>query len=179
MDKKKRKVDYRHYICAVITLVFLLVAIFRFPYALYRLVESVRDLGLSCAYWFCDLIYEENQNPIITTVGELSATPVVIPFDFPKSWEEFELSWIAFWDLFVTKENFLEYLFLILDILYYVSYGILCFLPVGIVLYVLLRFHYKRKNNDYNKDTVPLKLWKKFSLNVKPNIFPNPIAISE
>lgn len=49
-----KKVDYRHVICAVITLAFLAVGIFRFFDSIGRFAESGRDLGLSVAYYFCE-----------------------------------------------------------------------------------------------------------------------------
>ena len=165
MMKLLKKINYRHYICAGITLGCIAILVFCFPYAFQRLIESLRDFGLSCAYYFCDIFLEENT--IVVTVNDLSETPVVIPFDFPGTWEEFQVAWGKYWELFITGENAVDYLILISDILYYVSYGILCFLPVGIALFFLLRSQFRKPNNDYNKDSRPLRAWKKFSLKVK------------
>ena len=73
-----RKTDYRHYICAVITLVFLLCWTL-FPNALGRLVESMRDFGVSLAYYVCELFGIEHG--ITPTVNDLPKVPF---FDIPK-----------------------------------------------------------------------------------------------
>ena len=63
-----KKVDYRHIICAVITLAFLAVGIFRFFDCIGRLAESGRDLGISVAYYFSELF--QIPHSITPTVNE-------------------------------------------------------------------------------------------------------------
>ena len=50
-----KRLNYRHYLAVAITLGFVAIAVFRFPYAFTRLWESVRDFGLSFAYYFDEL----------------------------------------------------------------------------------------------------------------------------
>lgn len=52
---KKIKFDYRHIICILITVGFILCGTFVFPYAIGRLIESIRDFGLSATYYFTQL----------------------------------------------------------------------------------------------------------------------------
>ena len=48
--KAERKIDYRHIICILITLGFVVLGIFRFFGCIGRIIESVRDCGLSVAF---------------------------------------------------------------------------------------------------------------------------------
>ena len=40
---EKRRFDYRHILCGIITLGIVLIGVFRFPYSLERIIESFRD----------------------------------------------------------------------------------------------------------------------------------------
>lgn len=73
MKKVKGKIDYRHFICVAITLLFVLLAIFVFPSALGRIIESVRDFGLSIAFYFCKMFGIENS--VTATVNDLPKMP--------------------------------------------------------------------------------------------------------
>ena len=44
-----------YYACGIITIVILAMGFFRFPNALGRLIESVRDFGVSIAGLFCEV----------------------------------------------------------------------------------------------------------------------------
>ena len=84
MKKVGKKIDYRHFICVAITLAFVLVAIFVFPSALGRLIESVRDFGLSFAYYFCNIFGIETS--ITPTVNNLPKMPFFdLRLDIPFS----------------------------------------------------------------------------------------------
>ena len=116
--------DYRHIICTAITLLFL-GAGFLFPNALPRLAETVRDLGLSIAFYFCELIIP-NSNPIQPTVLRMPtwafSESIWKPLEiFPYSWEEFKVMWKNFWVQLFTGENFGDYWYSLSDVIYYIS----------------------------------------------------------
>ena len=161
-----KKLSYRHYICLFITVSFLLISLFSFPYAFMRFGESARDFFVSIAYYFCDL-FVGDANPIVPTVNEYSQTPITVPFNLPETWEEFQVAWSLYWQRFVTPENFYAYLSLIFNILYWTSYIAAMLLPVFLILALILRNQYTKQNNCYNQDTLPLRLWKRFSAKVK------------
>ena len=56
MLKKLKQIDYRHYICIVITLIFLYLAVFYFKFSHLRIIESIRDLSLSFVYYFIEVL---------------------------------------------------------------------------------------------------------------------------
>lgn len=155
-----KKLDYRHYICAAITLGFLAVAIFVFPYAFRRMLESFRDVGRSIAFYFCRIFEIDEVQP---SVNALSVMPLHLPKGFPETWEAFKAWWQAWWEAFKVKENFLEYLTVVGDVLKNVSRVVLILVPFFVVLFIVFKQVLEGKNNNYGEDTVHLKRFKKIS----------------
>ncbi len=155
-----KNLDYRHYICAGITAIFVLLAVFVFPYALGRLGESLRDVGNSVVYYFTELFEIENQGNV--TITDFSKMPLELPFNLPNTWEEFKESWLLYWQIFFTKDNFIAYWNYLGDLLYYDSRYILIFISFLFLFIVAKMAFPKKENNDYNKDSKPLIAWKRF-----------------
>ena len=155
--------DYRHYINIVITLGFIALGIFVFPNSVLRLAESFRDLGTSAAYYFCDLFKETN--PIYPTVIDLPKwefkqsqfEPLKI---LPFTWEEFKAFWGRYWDAFFYGETFNEYFGAVGDVLYYLCQGLLILLPLLLVFKFLINVYLNQENNDYDKESMALRLIK-------------------
>ena len=171
--KAERKIDYRHIICILITLGFVVLGIFRFFGCIGRIIESVRDCGLSVAYYFCEIF--EIPHRITLTVNELPKIPF---FDFPSqtpdvptvpsvpipdNWEKFKINWSAYWRLWATKENFFGYLSAVGNVLYVLSKAIVIIVPFVLVAWLLLRRMLKTQNNDYDKDSKPLTIFKRIT----------------
>lgn len=174
--KAERKIDYRHIICILITLGFVALGIFRFFGCIGRIIESVRDCGLSVAYYFCEIF--EIPHRITPTVNELPKIPF---FDFPSqppdvptvptvpsvplpdNWEKFKIKWSAYWRLWATKENFFGYLSAVGNALYIFSKVIVIIIPFILLVWLLLRRMLKTQNNDYDKDSKPLAAYKRIT----------------
>lgn len=174
--KAERKIDYRHIICILITLGFVALGIFRFFGCIGRIIESVRDCGLSIAYYFCEIF--EIPHHITPTVNELPKIPF---FDFPSqtpdvptvpavpsvpipdNWEKFKINWSAYWRLWATKENFFGYLSAVGNVLYIFSKVIVIIIPFILLVWLLLRCILKTQNNDYDKDSEPLTIFKRIT----------------
>lgn len=154
----KKRIDYRHYVCIVLTLGFFACGLFFIPSVL-RLIESGRDLGLSAAYYFCEIA--GIPHGIVPTVTEKSAYPaqVFLPFTF----DEFGEKWHLYWQAFVSGENIREYLTFIGSALANVSMFLVMAFPFVIVLYIIFVRSFRKENNDYNKDSKPLKAFKRLS----------------
>ena len=156
--------DYRHYLCVGLSVAFLLISVFVFPYAYPRIGESFRDFGRSFLFMFTDLF---GVAPLFEiTVTDLSGMPFTISDRIPETWEVFKEKWGVYWDTFATKETFVSYLHSLGSFLNKSSKVLVLILLIGMLLAVLsipLIRYLKRKNNDYNKDTLPLKVWKKIS----------------
>ncbi len=149
-----------------ISIVFVLFGIFRFNGFVGRLIESFRDLGLSAAYYFCDIfeipfnfvptVNEYPKIPFFTFMGgEAPAIPI------PKEIEQFIANWGVYWDIFFTKDNFLGYLSAIGDLLLNFSRLIIMLLPFFIVFRIVFAKLMHKQNNNYNKDSKPLRAYKR------------------
>ncbi len=171
--KAERKIDYRHIICILITFGFVALGIFRFFGCIGRIIESVKDCGLSAAYYFCEIF--EIPHRITPTVNELPKIPF---FDFPSqtpnvpavpsvplpdNWEKFKINWSAYWRLWATKENFFGYLSAVGNVMYVLSKAIVIVVPFVLVVWLLLRRMLKTQNNDYDKDSKPLTIFKRIT----------------
>ena len=153
-----REIDYRHYICITITLIFLFFAIFYFKYAFPRLLESFRDVWLSFKFCFIkafDLNFRCNP-----TINEFTSQPFVLPWNLPNSWEEFKVLWSKYWEVFISKENIKNYMEFVKVFIVDVTKLIMIAFPFVIILYLILS---KKdvQNNDYNIDSKALIWWKK------------------
>ena len=158
---KKVKFDYRHIICIFITIGFILCSIFVFPYAFGRLTESLRDFGLSVAYYFLEIF--ELEHNIAPTVINLSKYPFVMPFGFPETWEEFQIAWSDYWVKWTSQENFYGYLEKLGDIAYVISQILLLLVPLFLIVILLFKKYFETENNDYNQDSKALKYLKRFA----------------
>lgn len=154
-----RNIDYRHYICGAITFVFLFLAFFYFKYADTRLIESFKDLGSSTLYYVNEL-FELDLHAKLSVI-EFSSVPFTSPLNLPSTWEEFKILWNDYWTMWASKDTFDAYMTYLGDILYWLSKGLMLLMPV-IILIVIIANREMPRNNDYNKDSKPLKIWKKY-----------------
>lgn len=161
MSEKKR-IDYRHIICIAITLGFAACAVFVFPSALGRIIEGGRDFGLSVAFYFCRLLNIPNN--ITPTVNELPNMDGILPsVPIADDWEQFKADFAAYWRLWADADNFLSYFSFLGNLLYKICVFILLVMPVFIVAVVMLGRYLRRQNNDFDKDSRPLKAVKQIS----------------
>ena len=118
MKKKKNSVlaiywrtvrsDYRHIICLVLIVASVGFG-FLFPNGLPRLAESFRDLGVSVAYYFCELFSSRNRvRPTVTKLPTWKWTeerwePLRL---FPWTWEEFQSKCEIYFEHLFSKREF-------------------------------------------------------------------------
>ena len=100
--KRLKKINYRHYILAAITIGFA-ACILLFPHSVGRIIESIRDFGLSMAYYFCE-ITEITHNitptvniypkyPFFDFLQNIKLPSTFLPFDI----ETFKVKWSQYW----------------------------------------------------------------------------------
>ena len=161
---KRLRIDYRHYICIALTLGILALGVFRFFDCVGRLSEGGRDLGLSVAYYFCELFgVEHGITPTVTQYPKIPFFPFgsALPdFSFPTTFAAFRQDWAAYWARWATWENVSAYLGFLGDLLFYVCMFVVCIFPFVLILYLLLKRGAKKQNNDYGKDTRLLRVFK-------------------
>lgn len=152
-----KSLDYRHYICAVIAVLFLLLTAFVYRPAVMRCIEAFRDFGLSIGYYFsvCFKIKSE----IVPTVTQYSAVKYPICEDF----EQFKILFVQFWKLFADGANFAAYLKQFATIVVFGFSFLLIIVAAVIAVCYLARDTFFRENNNYNHDTVLLKCHKRAS----------------
>lgn len=153
--------DYRHFICLLISTLFLFMALFKFKYAGARIFESLIDLKNSALHYVSELFELYKWNVDIITVNNFTKMPFEMPFNLPSTWEEFVTVWNTYWNIFFTKENITAYVQSLSDVIYYFSKFVLLFMPL-IVLAVILLNGSGEVNNNYNVDSKALKKYKKF-----------------
>ena len=153
--KYLKSLDYRHYINFVITLGFLALGVFIFPNSVLRVAETIRNVGTSFTYYFCELFLDIN--PIYPTVMDLPKwefTPSrferlkILPF----TWEEFVAVWEVYWEVFFKAETFSEYMYIVGDVLYYGSQGLLILMPFLLLLKMVIDKYLNEENNDYDEE---------------------------
>lgn len=165
--KRLKRLDYRHYICVGITLVMIFTAIFGFPYAFGRLIESIKDFGLSIAYYFQSLFTDKVT--VKASVIEYSEFPLRLPFNLPSTWIEFKAFMSSYWQVFFKKETIVGYFSKIGTSLYNLCYLLLLLMPLVLVGYILFSRLLNKQNNNYNEDSKPLKIFKKIvSVTITP-----------
>lgn len=165
MKKLEKKRDYRHYICAGITVVSLLFG-FLFPNSLPRLGEAFRDMFLSFAFYFFQLVIPGN-NPIPATVNQMPAwqfapelwQPVTL---LPTSLEEFFTFWGRFLSLLFDWNNFRFYLYEVSDFLFYLSRWLLCLFPFGLMVFSLLASSKDKTCTERGKKSKGLRQFERF-----------------
>lgn len=153
-----RSLDYRHYLAVLITCGFAACTVFLFPSAFGRIADGARDLGLSVAYYFCELF----QIPygFTPTVNDLPSFSLPAWSPLPATWEAFQVAWVRYWQLWASKETFFGYLSMLLGGMRSFSYFLIVVLPFAVIALFLFRWSIKRPNNDYNQDSRPLRIWK-------------------
>ena len=162
IPKNLIKNDYRHAICMAITLISLTFG-FLFPNGIPRLAETVRDLGLSVAYYFCE-IFAPGNNPIRPTVLDMPswtwAEDVWEPLRlFPWTWEEFKVLWGNFWQLFIDRQNIVGYFTFLGDLLFYGSRFALLAVPLLMLVLMLLNSYKNKHCTDRHKKSTPLMIF--------------------
>ncbi len=165
---EKGRFNYRHIICIGITLCFIACSVFVFPNALGRIIEGGRDLGLSVAFYFCEMFgIEYGFTP---TVTELPKFPFFPSYSgdsptttLPETFTGFKSNFVLYWQLWINEDNFFGYLAVVGNVLYKVALIVTVLVPFIIIAVLIFRRYLKHQNNDYNTDSKPLKIFKKIN----------------
>lgn len=139
----------------MITTAFLVLGATVFHMSYMRLSESVTDLGSSIAYFFCMVFRMESVNPTVTLPSKYLRIDGYIPEDF----DAFTESVKDYFALLFNGENFMAWLGS-LDKAVSVICGIIF---VGIIAALVIRLLYSKGNTKHNKDTLPLRLFKRIT----------------
>lgn len=152
--KKVQKISF-HAIAIVLLSVSVLLSVVRFQPVFWRVAQAFEDVIRSVGFYFSEIVGFGN---VRTTVNEI---PAGMRSYLPIEWSEFKAQATLFGNLLFSEENLR---------LYFSAVGrrvgvaaqwiLLLMLPVclvGLVVYL----SYGAKNNNYNVDTKPLRIYKK------------------
>ncbi len=143
-----------------ITLAFTLLAVFVFNISYLRLWESIKDLGLSIAYYFCTLFGIDNSiTPTITEYSSVIVWDTVMPEDFTG----FKNTTSEYFTLLFSADNFNGWLASLGSFLGNLAKILTIALPIVLLLFLVVKRLYASSNVKHNKDTVPLKVFKAVS----------------
>lgn len=144
----------------LITVAFTLLAVFVFSDSYLRFGEAVKDFGLSVGYYFCTLFgIEHNIVPSVTEYSSVMDWSIFLPSDF----EGFTSQSKSFFALLIDGENFASYWAKVGDMMLVLLKVVAIILPCLLVLGLVIWRLYKSGNTKHNRDTIPLRIFKKLS----------------
>ena len=144
----------------LITAAFALLAVFVFSDSYLRFGEAVKDFGLSVGYYFCTLFgIEHNIVPSVTEYSSVMDWSIFLPSDF----EGFTSQSKSFFALLIDGENFASYWSKVGDVMLVLLKVVAIMLPCLLVLGLVIWRLYKIGNTKHNRDTIPLRIFKKLS----------------
>ncbi|MCH5179922.1 MAG: hypothetical protein J1F32_01755 [Erysipelotrichales bacterium] len=158
-----KKLDYRQYLCILITIVFILFS-FMFVRSYVRIWESIKDFGLSIYYYFSELFtFKRSADPTINNIGNYDI--VNDPFAF-LSLESLLIYFKLFFHSIINGENILRYLSSVFNVIYIILKVLLLVMPFFLLIWLLYRNYFSENNKETNSDSVPLKCYKFFKFRI-------------
>lgn len=156
--------DYRHWIMIAFIVASIALIPFFFRYAHLRIWESCVAFGNSFKYYISELLGLELHGE--NTVNDFTQQPFDLPFNLPRTWDEFKTNISGYWSTFFSKENFSAYMGKVADVLFYITKIILIVMPVFLIGFIVSLFVGRKQNNDYGKESKALRGFKRFELKV-------------
>ena len=146
-------------VTVIISAIFLwLTAVFWQSYV--RFGEACKDLGLSAAYYVCELFgIDYSFTPTVTEYSGVLQWEILLPDD----WNGFTSSAKEYFALLISGENFAGYWAKVGDIMLIAAKVIAVLLPCVIVLILVIYRMYRQGNTKHNQDTKPLKAFKRIT----------------
>ena len=144
----------------IITLLFVALAYFVFSNSYVRLVNSVKDLGLSVGFYFAELFNLDHG--IIPSVNNMDG--ISMPsLSLPSTSEGFVLSTRKYFSLLFSGDNFLRWTRHIAGVINDIFYIFMLIFPAIVAFLLVIKLLYRRSNNKYGRDTLPLRIFKLIS----------------
>ena len=137
---------------------FVALAIFVYKDSYMRVWESLKDLWNSLKFFGKEVF-----------MLDIQAEPTVIDYSkvlhwqniLPENLDNFKLKAGTYFSLFATMENFNLYMSNIATGLGVFAKALVIIIPVGLILWLIIKAIYGKCNTRHNHDTIPLKVYKK------------------
>ncbi len=141
----------------LLSLCFILLGVFCFNTSYLRLLESLGDLWQSVKFYGSKIFgFEYNGVPSVTEFSEVMKWNIFLPEDLSAFKEQAG----SYFKLLFSAENLSAYGKFMGEILLTFMKILAIALPCIVIFILLLKRLYKNSNNNYNKDTVPLRVFK-------------------
>ena len=122
-----------------------------------RFVEACRDLGLSVAYYFCELFsIDYSFTPTVTQYSAVMQWDILLPSDFAG----FTDAAGKYFSLLISGENFSGYWSAVGRVMGITAKVLIIALPCVLLLVIAMRAMYRKTNTKHNHDTLPLRIFK-------------------
>lgn len=155
-----KKHKYYYCLSIAITLSFILLGAFVFNKSYLRLGEAFTDLFSSAKYYFCEISsIEHTAVPTVRDYSMIMIWDILLPTDF----ENFKNNFVQYFTLLFSKDNFVLWGTQTSKILENIGKIAVIILPCIVILLFAVNKLYNKPNTDHNKDTLPLKIYKKVS----------------
>ena len=157
--KRKLLKKHRLYLCILITILFLLLS-FVFTNSYVRIIESFKDLGLSIAYYFCELFYIPYSFDVTTNHVSNGSQYIVDNFnlfDFSNFGTYFQFGFKASFN----GETFLRYTSNVFNKISNFTRFLLIIFPLFILLFIWYKKYFTENDLKPNEDSKQLKFYKK------------------
>lgn len=156
---KRRKALYIS-LTIIVTIGFLLVGYFVFANSYLRLKEAFIDLFGSIKYYFCTLFdLPTGGIPSVAGYSEVVEWDTILPSDF----ESFKVNATLFFRTLFSKENLMSWLSATGEKTASAAKILTLILPCILAVVLIIKRLYASGNTNHNKDTVPLRIFKKVS----------------
>lgn len=153
--------DYRFTILFIISVGFVLLAVFAFKDSYLRFIHAIRDFGLSVAFYFCRLFeIDYNVSPSVSSIDEsYNVKLLFIPTDLELFKEKVGIYFSSLWNL----ESFKLYSFDFINGLSLFCRILLVAVPF-VIIFILLFRRYFDVNEDSidDEDSKPLRIYRKY-----------------
>lgn len=163
MVRLLKKLNYRFYICISITLAIISLSFLVFPNSFYRLIDSIKDFGLSIAYYFCEFFgFPYDFTPSVTLIPSIPSGGSAVSPDIiiPKTSELFDIKMSMYWSRLWNVETLLMYLSIIINFIGNLCRYLLIFAPLVLVAIFGYRRYFTENDNEQNSDSRQLKAFK-------------------
>lgn len=144
-------------VTVLISVSFVLLGVFMLSSSYLRFGETCAEFGSCIAFYFCEIFgIKHNIAPNVNVPSKVVGNMIKLPDNL----DGFKENTRSFFLLFVSKENFVGWWGTVTGTLATISKALVILLPCVIGLYFVIRQLYGRSNRRYNRDTVPLTVFK-------------------
>lgn len=145
---------------SLLSLIFVIVGVLCFKSSYVRLWEALCDFLNSLKYYFFEVfLIEHDTEASVESFSKVMKWTLFLP----ENWERFKVYAGEFFKLFFDRDNFNYYLHTLSVKSENLARVVTVLLPCILLLYIAIKKTYSTVNNNHNKDTAPLRLFKRIS----------------